>query len=564
MSNSLAPRASLVSDLGFPIQMRDGTILRADIVRPAGALATPVPALLMRNPYPAIVARRQLDHLRAAEAGFAVVAQHCRGTGPSEGDFEPWTFDEGDGADTIAWIAKQPWCNGKVVSLGGSYLAHTQLMSAQTRPPQLVAMSTSITPSDPYDLTYENGALMLGSTLNWAMAQAGSKLRRAAMRGQDVRADLGEFMELAALDHPTLCKTSPLRDLPVLNRVFPFFEQWLDHPVKDDFWNKWNLRDRDALPTFIWTGWFDIFLRGTFSEFARQPRHPKTRLVIGPWSHTVAAIAFGDHFFGAAAAPMLFDLEGQQLAFLGAFARGEEPPAAPTVRVFTMIGNKWQDFDSWPPPGYAMTKYYLHPNSQLSTAEPTPDAAPANFTTNPHDPVPSLGGRNLMPGSEASHKTGPWDRSSLAKRTDILRFDTEPLVNDMEVTGELRAVFHVSTDVQDADWTAMLVDLHPDGRSYNVVDGIVRGKFSQSPPSLHEPNSIYKVEIDLVGTSWVFKAGHKLRVEVAGSNFPRYDRNPGTGQLAADAKEEEYVVRVQTVYLDKERESFVELPVKIA
>jgi uncharacterized protein len=223
-----------IVEFDVPMPARDGTILRADVMRPD--TDEPVPAILMRNPYPPAAARQQLDQLRAVSMGFAIVAQSCRGTSASDGSFEPWVMEESDGVDAVAWCAAQPWSTGKVAMFGGSYLAHTQSYAAAGLPPALVAIAPSIAPSSPYDLTYNGGALCL-SSLGWALGMAFMRLMRAAQAGEDVMADFMELGPLFTMPFDELCRTAPLRDLRTLHRIFPAFEQWLDHPTYDDWWH---------------------------------------------------------------------------------------------------------------------------------------------------------------------------------------------------------------------------------------------------------------------------------------------------------------------------------------
>ncbi len=561
MTRSEHPRSEAIVTFGTPIMMRDGTVLRADVFRPA--TADPVPVLLVRNPYPPIVARSQLDQFRAVEMGFAVVAQSVRGTSDSEGVFDPWQSEESDGVDTIAWCAAQSWSNGKVAMYGPSYLGHVQLFAAGGATPALAAMSPAVVPSGPYDLTYAGGALLLASSLGWALMQALMQMMRAMASGRYVSADLAEWRETTA-NHWALCRTTPLRDMPILERWFPAWQQWLDHPRHDDWWHSVDLKDRPAIPTFQTAGWWDIFLRGSLDEFNRPPRHPNSRIAIGPWSHINMSTAHGDVFYGPNAGSGPTDIEGQRLDFLSRYVMPDRPePEGPIVRIFVMGRNVWRDEAAWPLARARDVRYYLHADGGLSPTVPKSDVEPSRFVFDPHDPVLTLGGRNLVPGSEGGFVTGPHDHRRHDQRNDILRFGTEPLAADLEVTGELRMHLCSATSGADTDWTAMLLDVHPDGRAYNVADGIIRARHHAGTDrdAFIPAGEPHLFEIDLVATSHVFLAGHRIRVDISSSNFPRFDRNPGTGALSTDAAESTFISVQQTVFHDAQRASWITLPV---
>ncbi len=551
----------LTVDFDVPTEMRDGTVLRADVVRPA--TAEPVPVLLIRNPYPSMVARRQLDQFRAARMGFAVVSQAVRGTGASEGVFEPWCHEQSDGVDTIAWCASQSWSSGAVGTYGNSYLGHTQHYSASGAPPALKAMSPGVVPSDPYDLTYKGGALCLASSMFWAVSQAGGRLFRAQAGGADVQRELGEF-GAAMANIWSLYRTTPLRDLPLLAENFPSWQDWLDHPTNDEWWRAVAVGDRPAAPSYYSTGWWDLFLRGSLDEFAREPRHPSSRMTIGPWSHMIDGSAHGQMNYGASAASMAIDLEGRRLGFLHrTLVQGATEPDGPPVRLFVMGANRWRDEDAWPLARARSVRYFLQPGGGLSPESPVTDALPMTFLFDPLDPVPTVGGPNLVQGSDGAFLTGPQDQRSLNTRTDILRFVSRSLQHDLEVTGEITMTLHAATSAVDTDWTAKLVDVWPDGRAFNVVDSIVRARHRTGTDRAESlPLGVpHRFEIDLVATSQVFKAGHRLRVDISSSNFPRFDRNPGTGALSANVGESEFVSAHQTVFIDAERPSWITLPV---
>jgi putative CocE/NonD family hydrolase len=242
---------------------------------------------------------------------------------------------------------------------------------------------------------------------------------------------------------------------------------------------------------------------------------------------------------------------------------GSYNPEGPRVRLFVMGTNRWRDENSWPLARAREVRYFLHEGGRLAPDSPSANATAATFLFNPLDPVPTVGGPNLMSGSEGAYATGPWDQRRLDERQDILRFSSDVLVSDLEVTGRLSVALHAATTAVDTDWTAKLIDVWPDGRAFNVADGILRARYRNGTSSaeLLEPGRSYLYEIDLVATSQVFLRGHRIRVDISSSNFPRFDRNPGTGQLSADTSEPQFTVARQTVFLDASKPSWIGLPV---
>ncbi len=545
-------------EFDVPIPMRDGSVLRADVVRPASG--EPVPVILLRSPYPPIVARSHLDHLRAVHSGFVVVSQSVRGTGPSDGDFVPWEHEPDDGHDTVEWCARQPWSSGAVAGFGASYLAHAQFFCAQTRPASLRAMVPMVAPSHPYDVTYEGGALLLGSSLGWAISRAGERIGR--MPAGSERADALRAWREASADMDALLRTTPLREIPILARHFPAWGDWLDHPGRDEWWGRVSLADRPDLPMFMVSGWWDIFLRGSLAEWARGSQHPASRLVIGPWSHLLDGESHGDVHYGADASAAAQDITGTALAFLRSVLDGAPATDGDRVRYFVMGSNEWRSSRTWPPATQPLHLWF-HPARRLASEAPPTTNPSLDFVHDPLDPVPTLGGRNLLQGSPGSFLTGPAEQSRLDHREDILRFTSDPVDHPLTIAGDVVVTLHAATTGADADWAAKLVDLYPDGRSYNVADGFVRARYRDgaSREALVEPGDITRLEILLGPTAYSFLPGHRMRVDVAGSNFPRFDVNPGSGMLAADAPRSAYRPTHQRVFIDAGRPSGVSLPV---
>ncbi|NCT92484.1 CocE/NonD family hydrolase [Cellulomonas sp. APG4] len=546
-----------------PVPLRDGTVLRAVVTRPADG--APAPVLLMRSPYPLEGTRFDVDPWGVLRRGLALVRVSHRGTGASAGGFEPWRDDAADGADVISWCAAQPWSSGDVVTYGRSYLAQTQLFAAGERPPALRAMGLGVCPGDPYDVVHQDGALLLGSGLGWALAQAGGGLARAAARGEADDAGLARWRRAMA-DFDTIVAGDGPADLPtaVLDVGLPSWRAWVDHPARDDWWAARALPVRDPLPSFYVGGWHDIFVRGTLAQFERS-RHPASRLVVGPWGHGPGLASLGEVHHGLEADALGLGLEAEMLDALAGWVRDEptDPPADPPVRLFLMGAGRWIGTRAWPPPESRDRTYFLHGDGTLAVEPPAVGAPPVTYVHDPSDPVPTLGGPNLFLRGEAAYGTGSWDQRAKDARPDVVRFETAPLEADLDVVGVVRLSLVASTSARDADWCATLVDVHPDGRALNVVDGVVRARFATSDTheTLLEPDVAHRLEIEVGPTAQRFAAGHRLRVDVASSNHPRFDVNPGTGGTWAHTPRAEHVVAHQRVHVDHDAASYLTLPV---
>jgi uncharacterized protein len=554
--------------------MRDGTVLRADIYRPADGGAFPV--LLVRTPYGEPMVR-VAPVLPAIEAGFAVVLQHCRGTGTSDGDFTPFESEADDGVDTIEWCARQDWCNGRVGMWGMSYLGMVQLAAAVHTPPALKCLVPIVTPADYYHgLAYRQGAVQLGQLLGWHTLKSAQQLMYRAAAGEDISTDLTAIMAHLA-DVPAAYRHTPLREMPAISAILPSWQRWLDHEQLDGYWADLRYtarRDRIATPALHVGGWFDLFLGGTLDNYVTLRRSAATEhargnqaLVIGPWTHSDQTGMAGELHFGARASALGIGLEQQQIVFLRRYVAADEAERnRPQVRLFVMGDNVWRDEDDWPLPRTRWTRWYLHAGGSLSAEPPPADAPVSGYRYDPAEPVPSVGGLTLMaedPNGGVSWMSGPRDQRSVEARADVLSFTSDVLGADLEVTGPLTVTLHAATSAADTDFTAKLVDVWPDGRAMGVADGIVRARYRDGTglPAPITPGEVYEYTIDLVATSQVFKAGHRVRVDVSSSNFPCFDRNPGNGAPTATATERDFVVAEQTICHDAAHPSFITLPV---
>lgn len=567
------PAVEVLAKHNTPAQMRDGTILRADVYRRAAG--GPFPVLLIRNPYGEPMVR-SAPVRPALDAGFAVVVQHCRGTGASDGDFVTFENEAADGADTIEWCARQPWCDGTVAMFGPSYLGMVQFAAASSRPAALRGLAPVVTPADyHWGLAYRQGAFQLGQALAWHSLKSAQALAYDAAGGLDIGPEVGELLGLMANPAAGYAHL-PLRDAPAVSRILPSWRKWLDHEARDDYWDRLSYRDtRDQVtaPALHVGGWFDLFLGGTLDNFTALSRRAASargrrgqRLIVGPWTHADRSGTAGELHFGAFGSEQAIQLERLQIEFLSLAVRPDtEELPGPRVRLFVMGDNAWRDEDEWPLARTQWTRWYLHSHGVLSPAAPEDFDPPSHYVSDPADPVPTVGGATLLAGGPGpvSWQPGPRDQRFAEARADVLSFTSPALTADLEVTGPVSVTLHAATTAADTDFTAKLVDVWPDGRALSVTDGIVRARYRHGSRSASAitPGQVYEYTIDLIATSQVFKAGHRLRVDVASSNFPCFDRNPGNGAPAATATEEDFVVAEQTIFHAAGQPSFITVPV---
>ena len=579
---TVVERVLIERDVEIPL--RDGTVLRADVWRPAGDGRHPT--ILQRLPYDKansfITAHLYgLEPLRAVAAGFNLVLQDCRGTGTSDGVFRPFVDESQDGADTIAWIAGQPYSDGNVVMYGASYVGATQLLAATADPAALRAIAPHLTASEYHEgWIYQGGAFQLGFALSWSLGALGAAaLVKKAAAGEDVGALADEFAAANAAMDPYFARL-PLTDQPLVNTLVPAYREWLGRPERDAAWQATAISERYGsidVPALHIGGWSDIFLEGTLRNYvglragaATEAARDGQRLVIGPWAHGNPHEVVGELDHGPSASQLAVDMTSLHLAFFEAVLRGESPPGPP-VRLFTMGANTWRDEDEWPLRRARVQRLYLRGGGRangaagdggLSATAPG-DEPPDHYVYNPRDPVPTVGGCTLLPSPLIGVRSGPREQRAIEARGDVLVYTSEPLEQDTEVTGEVRLTLFAASSAPDTDWTAKLVDVHPDGRAIGIADGILRARYREGleRPVLLEPERPERFEVVLGSTSMLFRAGHRIRLQVSSSNFPRFSRHPNTAGDLAAATEADLRPALQTVFHDGERASYLELPI---
>ncbi len=545
-------------EFDVPVTMQDGTVLRADVYRPDGD--GPWPVLVQRTPYNKRNLMFPLDTINAVKRGYIVVQQDTRGRFGSDGEWLPWAYEERDGYDTVEWAARLPGSNGKVGLFGASYTGNTQWTAAIAQPPHLAAIAPQVTWSDPEDgLFFRGGAIELGLNVFWSLLQSLTQLPKAVppaelpsrmaslIRDTDNSAT-ETYWELPSGAPPAIVRTG-LPDIGVRRAL-----------VDPDTANESRVAhryDRVMVPSLNLGGWYDIFLQGTLDNYrAMRERGLPTRLIVGPWDHRsftgASAGMTGQVNFGLAsiAPPGVTDITDAQLGWYDHWLRGAPKTGSHEsgVKIFVMGINEWRDEEDWPLARAEETPLYLHQGGGLSLTAPGEQSAETGYVYDPADPVPTRGGPLVMTGE---FPPGPADQAAVEARPDVLVFTSEPLQEDLEVTGRVRARLFASTDGPSTDWVVRLCDVDEKGTSRNIVDGIIRVRT--------EPGRIDEHDIDLWSTSIVFKAGHRLRVQVTSSNFPRWDRNPNTDEPAHEATE--LRAAQQTIHHDAQRPSHLILPV---
>jgi putative CocE/NonD family hydrolase len=589
------------------VPMRDGVKLAIDIYRPArggAAVDGKFPVLLERTPYgKEFIGKMQSN---VVSHGYVLAVQDVRGRYQSEGRWNALRDDPADGYDTAQWIGAQPWCDGNIGTMGTSYDAATEHAMAIAGAPYLKAMvpRNAMSNFGRYGVRH-NGAFEL-RFFNWIFtlgyAGASGTLAEAATRAASNPAAVPALMQLETRVREYVTGL-PLRPGTTPLKFAPDYERWLieamSHGDYDDFWKNSgssvvdHLAEYKDVPAYHTTGWYDSW--GTqaanlnFVEL-RKAKKSLQRLIIGPWMHSQEDRSYaGEAQFTPDAA---LDLDAFHLRWFDHWLKGidngvdREPPVriyvmgggdghwTPEGRIF--VGGHWRNESEWPPAGSEPVPYYLHGNGALSPEKPSDDR-PITYQFDPRNPVPTLGGNissqgNLMAQGALDQRCRPdfWlckDSKPLSARSDVLVFQTPPLTADMEVTGRLIAKLWAASDGPDTDFTAKLVDVYPPNRDFpagvdlNIGDSIVRARYRNGPgkAEMLQPGQAYEFTIEMYPTSLVFQKGHRIRLDISSSNFPRFDVNPNTGEPLNDNRR--WRTAENTVFLDAKHPSHIILPV---
>jgi len=566
--------AVVVVERDLMVAARDGVALATDVYRPDGDAPAPTLVFRVRGSRSSafITGLLMLNPLEAVRRGYAVVIQEVRGRAGSEARWHPFVHERADGEDCLEWVLAQPWCDGRLGSYGTAYSAETALALAALGRDELKAVAVLGTGADYHDgWIYTNGAFELGWNVYWAYMTAAESIARLQIEERE-RDELRREYARAIIDAPAVAARLPISDHPLLTRCGEIqYHEWLEHPDYDDYWSAIDVLadvERIAAPVLSIAGWHDNFLKSHFdlyhaiSERGAEPGRSHHRLLIGPWEHTNYVSPFstsrtGAVEFGPSAScgvalsgPLLLD-------WFDRWIKGEPRGPESGVRYWQLGADDWRETPSWPPP-HEIRPLYLrsggHANSRdgdgvLSSAPPAPDEQPDSYLYDPLDPVPTVGGKTLMPTIMAA---GIEDQSEVQERSDVLCYASPALTEPVEIAGPVRVTLWAASSATDTDFTAKLVDLAPDGFAANLADGIVRARYRESPKRRSaplEPGAATEFEIDLWDLAHTFLPGHRIVVEISSSNFPRFDRNMNTGhELGADGAQDALVAAQQILH----------------
>ena len=558
------PRFDVRFEHNIRTPMRDGVELSADIYRPDAEGR--FPTILVRTPYSnnsaGAIDQGHYQSIFYAQRGYVVVQQDVRGRYDSDGIFYTFRDEADDGYDTDEWIGRQPWSDGRIGTMGQSYFGISQLLQSLGGSEYLTAMVPNVTTFNTYgNWIYTDGAFQFGFALTWAVFLDGR-----------VNQDLMVYNWPRVFGHLPIATADE-----ATGRQVDFYRDWVAHPTRDAYWdeNSWeDAQDRVGVPSLNISGWYDIFLKGLLDDHVEISKRGLTavarsgkRIMVGPWVHGIGRNPVGDMDFGPQAS---VDLARVQLRWYDHWLKNvdngveDEPP----IKIFVMGENYWRYEREWPLARTEYTKYYfgsegransVHGDGSLSATTPGSDGSEDTYVYDPANPVPTLGGNNccwtdIVP-------MGPFDQRPVERRDDVLVYTSAELSEPVEVTGPITVKLFAATSAKDTDFTAKLVDVHPNGFAQNLQDGIVRARYrsSNEQAELVEPGTIVEYTVDLWATSNTFLPGHRIRVEISSSNFPRFDRNlntgedPGTGAMMQKA--------TQTIYHDAQHPSHIVLPI---
>jgi uncharacterized protein len=554
-----------VSKQNVEVKMHDGVVLRADVLLPAAT--GKFPTLVYRTPYGKEGAPKEWTTFgKAVARGYAVVIQDVRGRYASDGEFDPYKNEGRDGYDTIEWAAAQPWSNGIVGTFGLSYPGAVQWLAAVENPPHLKAMVPAMTFSTPRNFFY-SGGVFDGSWLDWIWFNIAPDARKR--KNLDGPRTYREARAAWKTEHERVQNFLPLADLPDFKQVAPFYYEWLAHSPADPWWDWAELRgkySRVHCAVLNISGWYDEAYGpdGATTNFngllvaRKSEKDPRTQTIIGAWTHgELERTKAGEIDFGTDAK---VDYDEIILRWMDHYLKGVENGVGreKPVRIFVMGDNKWRNEDGWPLERAVQTEYFLSGDPDARIGKLAKDsaefrAAYSEFTSDPAHPV-----------TDPYEEFGARDYKKLAGRDDVLVFDTDAFPTDVEVTGPIGATIYASADVPDFDLWVRVLDVWPDGRAFNLMSpglDVLRASYrnGSAKPELLVDGKIYQLELGSLLTSNVFKAGHRLRVQISGALAPHFSRNLQTGESEiAHASSQAGHIRI---YHDKENSSTITLPI---
>lgn len=539
----------------FYVPMRDGIKLATEVWLPADLPeASKVPAILVRTPYGRFMLSE--NELRFVQRGYALVVQDTRGREDSEGDWVPMINEIDDGDDTLNWIAVQPWSDGKVGMIGGSYGGFVQWAAAASGNPHLKAIVSLVTAGSPFNDLPRKAGTVLSGTMAWSFMMAEKRLNRNAL----VRDDWDKVLGIR-----------PIKDIPkkVLGKDVHFWNQWMKHPDYDEFWKKsdWSLHgDKIDVPALIISGWYDDDGMGTTEAWEMNEKYKRDnqRLILGPWLHAanttrdIHDVPFGNN-------AIRYDLDILYLRWFDRFLKGVDNGVEKESCVeYYMVGeNQWKASKKWPPEEVKYTSVYIHSQGNANTSSGDgsintviPDEQPIDtYIFDPNDPAPYL-----IDISE-NECSVPENYKDVEERQDVLVYTSEPLKEDIAIAGDVYAVFYASSSAKDTDWVVRLTDVDENSNSIRLSDGLIRARYRNSyeKPELLEPNKVEKYEIKMTKIANVFKKGHRIRVQITSGAKNLAFANHNTGK--DPAIDIDMIIATQTVYHDKKYPSHILLPI---
>ena len=562
--------------------LRDGSITYVDVFRPD--VADKFPALLSRtasNKSSQSGRFEDLDPIKAASSGYAVVIQDVRGRHSSGGDFYAFVNEIDDGHDSVEWVANQSWSNGRVGMYGKFYSGASQWMAAKSKPKSLGCIAPGFTASNYQDgWIWRRGAFELESNLSWTLGELTTgnweNLSRRLFLSQDYLDRLVDYNK----DTQNIYNNILLADIPEIRTLAPYYFDWLNHPEYDSYWQRISIEESHSsidIPSFNYGGWFDSRIGGTIRNYTRMSElggsevaRRGQRLLIGPWVNS------GDPYLTSIASPSYgfkssigdVDLQSQILRYYDHWLKDQDNGVAEDkpVKLFVMGENEWRYEETWPLSRASEVNYYIHSDGRANTLNgdgkltvDLPHGEPPDvYVYNPIDPVPSIAGDTCC--DAAFLTSGAIDQRSIEVRHDVLVYTSSTLERDTEITGPVSMILYASTSAVDTDFTVKLVDVGHCGCAMKIADGIIRTRYQlvQDSANPTAAGDVCEYSIDLRATSNLFKRGHKIRIEVSSSNYPKYDRNTNTGNDIVSSQK--VVSAMQPIYHSNEYPSHIKLP----
>jgi len=551
------------------VPMDDGVHLSTDIYLPKQEKEK-YPAILIRTPYN----KSRKDEIKHgtrdveffAKNGYTVVFQDVRGRGDSDGEWEPYYKEGQDGCKTIEWISNQNWCDGRVGMIGGSYRGFLQWISAKENPEPLTTMVSTAAVGDWFRETpFNNGTISL-YMIEWLNFVGGR-----TVQNQD------------PIDWEKVLWHLPVKSMDEkLGRENTIWKKWIEHNTLDQYWKQYLLTEKDFreidLPVLHITGWYDGDQPGAlyFYEGMKEnsPKNNEQYLISGPWSHAQTRIP--DKELGGVdfTEKAILELKKIHLLWFDAKLKGDEEAKkqleeifrGKKVKYFTMGENEWEDGEYWPP-SPKKEEFYLSSSGKANTllgdgtlkSKSQSGESPDSYIYDPEDPVMAEVDFNFY---SESHTRAPLDQRFIERRDDVLVYTSEPLEKSLKIAGTPKINFYASSNREDTDWIALLSDVHPNGKSIKLTEGYLRARFKNSleEPELLEPNKIYEYDFEMTyALSNLFKPGHRIRICITSSYFPKIARNPNSGEEVGEGKKIKKAE--QTIYHDEEHPSKIILPI---